>query len=147
MPTLPEVLLDETKKIQVVEDCCALIDAEVKDKGGLSGLAIKAGYGAVKGIKPGFIKQAVTDMLPDFAKALDPLFQEGQGQGKTAGDFFSQNSTRAADALLAITDARAAKVKSGVVKGTYDKLRGSAKKNVEAAIPRLGKMIEKFAAG
>jgi hypothetical protein len=145
MSSLPDVLLNETKKTEVIEDCCALIDAEVKDKGGLSGLAIKAGYGAVKGIKPGFIKQAVTDMLPEFAKALDPLFQESQGAGKPVGDFFAQNSTRAADALLSITDARAAKSKSGVVKGTYEKLRGSAKKNVEAAIPRLGKMVEKYA--
>ncbi len=145
MSTLPEVLTNEAKKTEVIEDCCALIDAEVKDKGGLSGLAIKAGYGAVKGIKPGFIKQAVTDMLPEFAKALDPLFQESKGQDKPIGDFFAQNSTRAADALLTITDARAGRVKSGVVKGTYDKLRGSAKKNVEAAIPRLGKMVEKYA--
>ncbi len=145
MSTLPDVLTNETKKSAVVDDCCDLIDAEVKDKGGLSGLAIKAGYSAVKGIKPGFIKQAVSDMLPEFAKALDPLFQEAQGSGKPVGDFFAQNSTRAADALLTITDARAERVKSGVVKGTYDKLRGSAKKNVEAAIPRLGKMIEKYA--
>ena len=146
MPTLPEVLTDESKKSAVIDDCCALIDAEVKDKGGLSGLAIKAGYSAVKGIKPGFIKQAVTDMLPDFAKALDPLFQEAKGQSKPIGDFFAQNSTRAADALLTITDARAERVKSGVVKGTYEKLRGSAQKNVEAAIPRLGKMVEKYGA-
>jgi hypothetical protein len=145
MSTLPEVLLDETKKTAVIDDCCDLIDAEVKDKGGLSGLAIKAGYSAVKGIKPGFIRQAVSDMLPEFAKALDPLFQESQTQGKPVADFFAQNTTRAADALLAITDARAERVKSGVVKGTYDKLRGSAKKNVEAAIPRLGKMVAKYA--
>jgi hypothetical protein len=32
-----------------------------------------------------------------------------------------------------------------VVKGTYDKLRGTAKKNVEAAVPRLGKLIERHA--
>jgi hypothetical protein len=30
-----------------------------------------------------------------------------------------------------------------MVKGTYDKLRSSAKKNVEAAVPRLATMIEK----
>ncbi len=144
MPSLPEVLTDDAKKANVIEDCCALIDAEVKDKGGLSGFAIKAGYGAVKGIKPGFIKQAVTDMLPEFAKALDPLYQDAKSQEKPVADFFSANAARAADALLAITDARAERVKSGVVKGTYEKLRGTAKKNVEAAIPRLGKMVEKY---
>jgi hypothetical protein len=145
MPSLPDVLCDEAKKSVVIDDCCTLIDAEVGDKSGLSGLAIKAGYKAVKGIKPGFIRQAVSDMLPDFAKALDPLFQDATAQKKPVAEFFTQNTSRAADALLAITDARAERVKSGVVKGTYEKLRGSAKKNVEQAIPRLGKMIEKHA--
>ena len=39
-----------------------------------------------------------------------------------------------------------AKRASGVVKGTYDKLRGIAKKNVEAAVPRLGRLIAKHTA-
>ena len=45
----------------------------------------------------------------------------------------------------AITDAKAARAKSGVAKGAYEKLRGAAKKNVEQAVPRLGKLIEKHA--
>src|SRR6476659_332075 len=136
MSTLPEVLTSDTKKDAVVEDCCALIDAEVKDKGGISGLAIKAGYGAVKGIKPGFVKQVVTDLLPDFAQALDPIYQDAKRENKPVAAYFSSNSDRVAEALLAITDAKAQRAKSGVVKGTYDKLRGSAKKNVEAAATR-----------
>ncbi len=144
MSTLSEVLNGD-KKALVVEDCLALIDAEVKDKSGISGLAIKAGYGAVKGVKPGFIKQAVTDLLPEFAKALQPLHDEAVTEKKPVADFFASNSGRVADALLAITDAKAARSKSGVVKGTYEKLRGTAKKNVEAAVPRLGRMIEKHA--
>src|SRR5277367_1525977 len=114
MPTLPEILTsDVTKKGAVVEDCCALIAAEVKDKGGISGLAIKAGYGAVKGIKPGFIRQAVSDMLPEFANALDPIYQDAKAQNKPISDFFVANTARVADALLTITDGRALKVKSG----------------------------------
>jgi hypothetical protein len=142
MPTLPEVLTSEANKNRVVEDCLALIDAEVKDKGGISGLAIKAGYGAVKGVKPGFVKNVVTDLLPEFARALDPIYQEAKSSGRPIADFFSAQSDRVAEALLAITDAKAQKSKNGLVKGTYDKLRGSAKKNVEAAVPRLGKMVE-----
>jgi hypothetical protein len=144
MRTLPEILTDEAKKPEIVADCMELIDAEVKDKGGISGLAIKAGYGAVKGIKPGFVQNAVTDMLPEFAKALEPIYQDAKSQNKPVADFFSANSTRVADALLAITDAKAQRAKSGVAKGAYEKLRGSAKKNVEAAVPRLGKIIEKY---
>lgn len=146
MPSLTESLTSEAKKPQVVEDCLALIDAEVADKSGLSGLAIKAGYGVVKGIRPGFIKQVVVDLLPEFATALDPIYQEAKTKAAPVGDHFRDNRARVADALLAITDAKAQKSKSGAVKGTYEKLRGTAKKNVEAAVPRLGKMIEKHTA-
>ena len=145
MPSLPEVLTSDAKKQSVVDDCMHLIDDEVKDKGGLTGLAIKAGYSAIKGVKPGFVKNVVTDLLPEFAQALDPIFQEGEAKGQKAGPYFDANASRVADALLGITDAKAARSSSGVVKGTYDKLRGTAKKNVEAAIPRLGKLIEKHA--
>ena len=145
MPSLPDVLTNPDKKDSVVDDCLALIDAEVGDKGGLSGLAIKAGYSAVKGVKPGFIRGAVVDLLPEFAKALDPIFQEGVTQKKSATEHFVAHSGRVADALLAITDAKAQRSKSGVVKGTYEKLRGTAKKNVEAALPRLGKIVDKYA--
>jgi hypothetical protein len=145
MPSLSETLLDTAKKDSVISDCVALIDAEVADKSGFSGFAIKAGYKVVKGIKPGFIRQAVTDMLPDFVKALDPVYADARSQNKPAADFFPANSSRVADALLSVTDARAERVKSGVVKSTYDKLRDSAKKNVEAALPRLGKMVDKHA--
>ncbi len=142
MPTLPEVLTSESAKGRVIDDCCALIDSEVKDKGGISGLAIKAGYGAVKGVKPGFIKNVVSDLLPEFALALDPIYQEAKGAGKPVADFFVANSSRVAEALLAITDAKAQRAKNALVKGTYEKLRGTAKRNVEAATPRLGKMVE-----
>jgi hypothetical protein len=144
MATLPDLLATD-KKEQVIEDCCSLIDAEVKDKGGISGLAIKAGYSAVKGIKPGFVRTVVHDLLPEFAQALDPVWQDAKKDGKPVAPYFSSNSSRVADALLAITDAKAARSKSGVVKGTYDKLRNSAKKNVEAAVPRLGEMVQKYA--
>ena len=143
--SLSQVLNDQAKKPVVIDDCCELIDAEVADKGGISGLAIKAGYKAVKGVKPGFVKQVVTDLLPEFTAALDPIYDEAKTNSKPVTDYFVSNSSRVADALLAITDAKAAKSKSGIVKGTYEKLRSTAKKNVEAAVPRLGKMIEKHA--
>jgi hypothetical protein len=141
--SLADALTDESKKPLIVKDCIELIDSEVKDKGGISGLAIKAGYSAVKGIKPGFVQHAVEDLLPEFAKALDPIYADAKSQNKPVADFFANNSGRVADALLAITDAKAQRAKSGVAKGAYEKLRGSAKKNVEQAAPRLGKLLEK----
>jgi hypothetical protein len=146
MASLSETLIQDSKKAVVVNDCCTLIDAEVADKGGLSGLAIKAGYAAVKGIKPGFIKHAVEDMLPEFALALDPLYQEALRDNKPVAAHFSSNASRAADALLTITDTKVRHSKSNIVKGTYEKLRGSAKKNVESAVPRLGALIARHTA-
>jgi hypothetical protein len=145
MPNLAEALTSDSRKSVVVDDCVAVIDAEVADKGGLTGLAIKAGYKAIQGVKPGFVRQVVGDLLPEFAAALDPLYQEAKANGRGVRDYFNANTNRAADALLAITDDRAKRTKSGMVKGTYEKLRGSAKKNVEAAVPRLAAMIEKHA--
>lgn len=145
MPNLPDVLTDPAKKPAIVADCLVLIDQEVAGKGGISGLAIKAGYAAVKGVKPGFIQNVVEDLVPEFAKALDPIYGEAHEKGAAVDAHFAANAGRVADALLAITDGKAQRSKSGVVKGTYDKLRGTAKKNVESAVPRLGKLILKHA--
>ncbi len=140
---LPEVLNSPEKKETVIDDVIALIDAEVADKSGISGLALKAGYGVVKGIKPGFIRHVVQDLLPEFATALDPFYQEAAEQKKAPREHFVANSSRVADALLAITDERAKTAKNAVVRKTYDKLRNTAKKNVEQALPRLGDLVHK----
>jgi len=145
MPHLAEALTSESRRSLVVDDCLALIDAEVADKGGLTGLAIKAGYKTIQGVKPGFVRQVVGDLLPEFAAALESLYQEAKANGRGVREYFNANANRAADALLTITDDRAKRTKSGMVKGTYEKLRGSAKKNVEAAVPRVAAMIEKHA--
>lgn len=141
---LSEVIGDPGKKGAVVDDCCTLVDEEVASKGGLSGLAVKAGYAAVKGVKPGFIRHVVSDLLPEFAEKIDPIWQEGVTGGSPA-QFLVTNKARVADALLSVTDAKAKNAKSSVVRGTYERLRGAAKKNVEDAIPRLSKLVEKHA--
>ena len=142
MPSLRATLNDESRRDSVVSDCCTLIDQEVADRGGLSGAAIKAGYRAVQGVKPGFVKRVVGDLLPEFSDALDPIYQEALAAGKSVSAYFDSNAARAADSLLGITDDKAARSTNKVVKGAYGKLRKMAKKNVEGAVPRLGRMIE-----
>ncbi|MFT3773843.1 MAG: hypothetical protein QM820_51395 [Minicystis sp.] len=142
--SLADAINDASKKGVIITDCCTMIDEEVAAKGGLSGLAVKAGYAAVKGIKPGFIAEVVEKLLPEFAKAVDPIWEEGKKAGKPV-DHFTSNKSRVADSLLAVTDAKSKNAKSAVVRGTYEKLRGSAKKNVEDAVPRLAKLLDKHA--
>ena len=74
------------------------------------------------------------------------LDDKGSKRNHPPGDHVTGNGSRAADALLGITDAKAARSKSGLVKSTYEKLRPAAKKNVEVAIPRVGRLIQKHTA-
>src|SRR5262249_60079762 len=96
------------------------------------------------GIKPGFIAEVVEKLLPEFAGQIDAIWEEGK-KGGDAGGHFVSNKSRVADALLSVTDAKAKNAKSAIVRGTYEKLRGSAKKNVEEAVPRLAKLVHKHA--
>jgi hypothetical protein len=146
MPTLTDMLAAAPKRQQVVDDACNVLDQEVSDKGGLSGLAVKGAYAVVKGIKPGFVRDVVDGLLDDFLKALDPLYQEAVARGVKPGAHLQANSGKVADSLLAVTDAKAARAQRAVVKSTYEKLRPSAKKQVEAAVPRLGALLERHTA-
>jgi hypothetical protein len=142
--SLADAINEPSKKAAVVADCVKLVDEEVADKGGLSGLAVKAGYAAVKGVKPGFITEVVEKLLPEFAASIDSIWEEGKKTGNASSHFVG-NKSRVADALLSVTDEKSKHAKSAVVRSTYEKLRGSAKKNVEEAVPRLAKLLEKHA--
>jgi hypothetical protein len=148
--TLRTTLLDGAKRPAVIADLNALVDAEVAAKGGVSGAVIKTGYATVKKIRPGFIGHAVGSLLPGFLDALEPLWIEHRAAGAGAGDFgafLAARPDRSADALLGVTDARAKASDKESLKKVYSKLRPNAKKNVVEALPRLGKVIEKHAAG
>lgn len=143
MPSLREILGSGDKRQRLIDDSLDVAEAEVNDKSGLSGIAIKTAYKVVKGVSPGFLRQAVDHMLDQFLDALDPIYQESVTRGVSARQHLQANPDRAADALLSITDARAKQAKNQLVKGAYDKLRGSAKKHVVAAMPRLGALFER----
>lgn len=146
--TLADVLLVAEKRPQVIADCCRLLDAEVASKRGVSGLAIKGGYGIVKKIKPTLITEAFDDLLDDFAARLDPIyaaFHSSGGEG-TFVQYLSTRGSEAAEALLGITDDRAARAENKTIKKTYAKLRPYGKKNVQEAIPAIGALIDKYAA-
>jgi hypothetical protein len=108
-------------------------------------VAIKGAYSIVKGIKPGFVEEVVDGLLDDFLVALDPLYQEATARNEPPGRYLANNGDRVADALLAITDARAERSSRAVIRKTYEKLRPTAKKHVSSSAPRLGQLLDRHA--
>jgi len=146
MAALAEVIKDQTRRRAVVDDGVAAVEAEVASKRGLSGKVIKAAFKMVKGVKPGFIGQVMDHLLNDFAAEVDPFYADFQSSG--GGDIvsnFDGRKTEIANALLNVTDARAAKAKNKAIQKTYQKLRPRAVDHVTAAMPRVARLVEKHA--
>ncbi len=145
MGSLTEVIKDDARRRLVIDDCVNLIEAEVADKKGLSGVAIKAGYKTVKGLRPGTIPMAMNHLLDDFAEKVEPFWQTCQAEGADPKRYFTQHGGEIANALLGITDARAARAKNKIIAKTYGKLRPTAVDHVTAAMPRFSELVKKHA--
>lgn len=144
MASLADVLKDPSRRRQVIDDGVAVIEAEVADKGGISGMGIKAGFAVVQKIRPGFVGGALNHLMDEFAGQVDPFWQQCQSTNADPKQFFVQNGSKIADALLKITDERS-RGAAGPVRSTYDKLRPEAAKHVQAAMPRLAGLLKKHA--
>ncbi len=142
--TLSDMLNDPTTKASVVQACTGLIDQQVAAKGGVSGLAFKATYSLVKGLGPSYIPGAIDRLLPDIVTALEPMWAEGLQAGAPV-QYLQQNSDRAADQVLSVTDHRIAGSNNGVVRSSYQKLRKSVKGDVAAAVPGVAKILDAHA--
>lgn len=144
MGTLRDLASEPAKRKQLIEDATQVIDAEVSDKGGISGMAIKAAYAMTKGLAPGMVHKILDNLANDFLDALQPFYEQAKAQGVALRSYLEGKSSDAANALLAITDQRAAGEQGALKKG-YEKLRPTAQKHVEAAVPRLADLITRFA--
>ncbi len=140
------LLSDPKKRPQILTDCERIIEEEVKDKGGLTGLAIKGAYKIVSSIKPGVIREVLDGLLDDFVKRLEPFYAEqvAKGDAKGFGDHLNTKKAAVADALLGITDDRARVAKNQTMKSAYERLRPQAKKHVEESIPRVGRTLSRY---
>jgi hypothetical protein len=147
MATLKEMIADPAKRRGVIDDCARLVDEEVSNKGGLSGIAIKGGYAVVKAIKPGIIREMVDKLIDEFCEKLEPYWADFTAKG--SGTFersLEGKRTEVANALLGVTDKRAARAENRTIKKAYEKLRPTGVKNVEQAVPGIARLIAKHAA-
>lgn len=141
---LSENLLTPDNKALIVQECCELIDAQLAGKTGMSGIALKTAFAALKGLKPNYIHGVVDSLSQPCFNEIDPIWAEGLQQGEPV-EYLKANKSRTADALLAVTDTKAKNTKIQLVRGVYEKFRDSAKKHVEDAVPDLAEIIGKYA--
>ena len=107
--TLQEILLAPDTQPQVVADCLKLIEQEVSGKSGVSGTAVKLAYKTAKTFASGYLQSTVESLLPDLVAALEPFWADFGASGAAGfGDYLVKRGEEVSEALLAVSDARAA---------------------------------------
>jgi hypothetical protein len=143
VPTLTEKLLTQENRPVLVADCTELVNAEVKSKSGVSGFAIKAAFKTITTIKRDIVPSSVEGLIDEFVARLEPFYGRHVEAGGDIGAFVVREGDAIADALLAITDERARTNPHKTLVKAYQKLRPQGKKQVVAALPRIGQMLAK----
>lgn len=143
MSTLWQTLLaDDDRRETLVADCVKLIEQRVASRGPIRRIALSAGLSLLNAIKPNALPRAVGNLLPDFAGALDPLYQRFRlSTGDDFSPFLARHSDEAARALLGVTDRRAESSDNARVRALYARLRGTAEDEVRAALPGLASIL------
>jgi hypothetical protein len=144
--TLHEMLLAPQVQPQVIADCEELIDNEVSDMSGISGMAVKLAYRTVKTFSSGHVHYMVETLLPRMADALQPYWAEfSAGGGGSFGDYLAKREDEASEALLSITDERGRNSSRPTIVKAYNTVRNGATKHVKAALPQVGALVQKYA--
>ena len=144
--TLKDILLNPDRRPAVVSDLHALVDAEMAEKGGVSGMAVKGGYSVLNKMNARFVPDAIDSMLDAFVERAEPFYADFRASGGgSLESYFAARPTEVADALLGVTDDRAKASQRESVKKVYNKLRPQAQKHVQEALPRLAGVIERHA--
>lgn len=145
MTTLQELLLSPENAPRLVAETQALVDSEISSKG-ITAAPLKAAYKAVQAFAPGYYQEAITAMLPGMVYQLEPYWAAfTTSGGADFGDYLAKRGDEVSESLLAVTDDMAANSGRATVVKAYQLVRGGASKNIEAALPALGAMVQKFA--
>ena len=144
--TLQETLLAPETQPRVIDDCEALIQQQVSDGSGISGTAVKIAYKTVNTFIPGHVRTIVESLLPEMVNELEPYWADFHASGGSEfGDYLAKRGDEVSEALLSLTDARAAASERATIVKAYGKVRGSAGKQVIAALPHVGALVQKYA--
>src|SRR5215469_13676838 len=125
--TLQEILLAPDTKPKVIADCHMLIQQELASKSGISGTAIKLAYKTVSTFSQGHIDHMLKALLPQILHELEPYWEDFNiSGGSEFGDYLAKRGDEVAQALLTVTDAKAASSGRPTIVKAYGGVRGSA---------------------
>lgn len=149
MATLQEILTHPDRRPQVVTDLMALMTEEVNRQTGLWGMLVRKGFDLFKKLENGqFIERAITIMLPEGARALDPYYQSYCKLGENRpefGAYLGRSGREVTEAILAITDRRRDQSNNPLLVMTYDGLRSQIVPVIEREIPAIGAVLARHA--
>ena len=144
--TLAEILLRPDIQPQVIADCNLLIEQEVGEKSGISGTAVKLAYKTVNTFMPGHVYHMVGKLLPRMVGKLEPYWADfNTAGGSEFGDYLAKRADEVAEDLLSVTDEEAAASGRPTVVKAYSSVRNHATKHIQAALPRVGDLVLKYA--
>jgi hypothetical protein len=144
MATLQQVLLAPGTMPHVVADVQTMIEGEIDGKSGLSGTGLKVAYKAVTSFASGYYQSVIEAMLPGMVAQLEPFWADYAMTGVSFGDYLAKRGDEVAEALLSVTDQMAQNSERPAVVKAYNAVRGGAAKNIEAALPNLGALVQKY---
>ena len=144
--TLHEILLAPETQPKVMADCYTLMEQEVSDNSGIRGTALKLAYKTISAVAPGHVRYLMEAMLPQMVEQLEPFWVDFSASGSSEfGDYLVKRGDEVAEALLSVTDARAAASGRPTVVRAYRTVRGGAGKHIVASLPRVGDLVAKYA--
>jgi len=145
--TLPDILLTDGVQQQLAADCQALVEQELSAKSGVAAGALKLAYKAVTAFAPGYYQSTVENLIPKMLERLQPFWADfHEAGGGQFGDYLAKRGEEVSEALLGVTDDMAQGSPRPAVVKAYQAVRGGAGKHIEAALPAVGALVEKYAA-
>ncbi|RMF13958.1 MAG: hypothetical protein D6761_10225 [Candidatus Dadabacteria bacterium] len=146
MNSISEVVRDPARRQRFIDGCCAVLDAEVEARTGMSGRLVRLAYHQVGKLEGGRLIENVFDKLADeFAEEVDPVYQHWLRE--TGGDepfaaWVESHRDELVAALLRVTDRERDRVGKPFLVMTYNRLRGLAERLVGEAIPAVAALVE-----
>jgi hypothetical protein len=144
--TLSDILATDGARQQIAADCRALVEQELSAKSGMAAGALKVAYKVVTTVAPNYYQNTVERMIPELLPRLQPFWADFHAAGGGQfGDYLVKRGDEVSESVLGVTDAMAQRSERGTLVKAYHAVRDGAGKHIQAALPAVGALVEKYA--